>query len=55
LLQQLKVGGTMVFPLEKGKQEYMVRLRKNNLSSYTVDWLYSVVFVPFIGAINEIK
>ena len=53
LVEQLKIGGKMVFPLKKGEREFMVRLTKNTPFDYDLEWLYGVVFVPFVGAINH--
>lgn len=51
LVVQLKVGGKMVFPLKKEDREFMVRLTKNDRISYSLEWFYGVLFVPFVGEI----
>ncbi|MCE2711746.1 MAG: protein-L-isoaspartate(D-aspartate) O-methyltransferase [Cryomorphaceae bacterium] len=53
LVEQLKVGGKMVFPLKKEDREFMVRLTKNDTTSYSLEWLYGVIFVPFVGEIRK--
>ena len=51
LISQLRVGGKMVFPLKKENREFMVRLHKTSELDYSVEWLYGVIFVPFVGEI----
>lgn len=51
LFEQLNIGGKMVFPLKKGEREYMVKLNKKTQTEYHLEWLYGVVFVPFVGVI----
>jgi protein-L-isoaspartate(D-aspartate) O-methyltransferase len=51
LISQLRVGGKMVFPLKKENREFMVRLHKTSELEYSVEWLYGVIFVPFVGEI----
>jgi protein-L-isoaspartate(D-aspartate) O-methyltransferase len=53
LVQQLKIGGKMVFPLKKGDREFMVRLLKKSDIEYSLEWLYGVIFVPFVGEISH--
>lgn len=51
LIAQLRVGGNMVFPLQKENREFMVRLHKTSEFDYAIEWLYGVIFVPFVGEI----
>jgi protein-L-isoaspartate(D-aspartate) O-methyltransferase len=53
LIAQLKPGGIMVFPLKKGEKEFMVKLFRRSEADYTLEWLYGVVFVPFVGVIRK--
>jgi hypothetical protein len=41
----------MVFPLKKENREFMVRLHKTSELEYSVEWLYGVIFVPFVWQI----
>ena len=51
LISQLRVGGKMVFPLKKENREFMVRLHKTSELDHSMEWLYGVIFVPFVGEI----
>jgi protein-L-isoaspartate(D-aspartate) O-methyltransferase len=51
LITQLKPGGIMIFPLKKGEREFMVKLIRDGDVNYKLEWLYGVVFVPFVGEI----
>jgi len=51
LISQLRVGGKMVFPLKKENREFMVRLHKTSELDHSIEWLYGVIFVPFVGEI----
>jgi len=51
LISQLRVDGKMVFPLKKENREFMVRLHKTSEIDYSIEWLYGVIFVPFVGEI----
>lgn len=51
-LSQLNDGGIIVIPVEKDGKEYMVKAVKRN-GSLTMEWLYGVRFVPFVGKIRE--
>jgi protein-L-isoaspartate(D-aspartate) O-methyltransferase len=53
LVDQLKVGGKMVFPLKKENREFMVILQKKDVSNYKLEWQYGVIFVPFVGEIRK--
>lgn len=33
--------------------EFMVKLPKINNTEYNLDWLYGVIFVPFVGEIRK--
>ena len=53
LIQQLKIDGILLMPLKKNDREFMVKIRKKTSESYSIDWLYGVRFVPFVGEINK--
>jgi len=48
LLQQLKVGGVMVIPLNEGEKQRMLRITRNDDSSYTEQKFDEFSFVPML-------
>jgi len=48
LLQQLKVGGVMVIPLNEGDKQRMLRITRNADSSYTEQKFDEFSFVPML-------
>jgi protein-L-isoaspartate(D-aspartate) O-methyltransferase len=48
LLQQLKVGGVMVIPLNEGEKQRMLRITRNADSSYTEQKFDEFSFVPML-------
>jgi protein-L-isoaspartate(D-aspartate) O-methyltransferase len=49
LLQQLKVGGVMVIPLNEGDKQRMLRITRNADSSYTEQKFDEFSFVPMLS------
>jgi protein-L-isoaspartate(D-aspartate) O-methyltransferase len=49
LLQQLKVGGVMVIPLNEGEKQRMLRITRNADSSYTEQKFDEFSFVPMLS------
>ena len=48
LLQQLKVGGVMVIPLNEGDKQRMLRITRNSDASYTEQKFDEFSFVPML-------
>lgn len=55
LLDQLKVGGTMVVPLGEGETQRMIRIKKTSPSHFEREDFGAFKFVPFLEGINRIK
>jgi protein-L-isoaspartate(D-aspartate) O-methyltransferase len=55
LVDQLRVGGALVLPLEEGWNETLVRARKREDGSLQIERFGSVAFVPMRGAIRAPK
>jgi protein-L-isoaspartate(D-aspartate) O-methyltransferase len=54
LLEQLAEGGRMVLPVEKGEEQYLLRLQKRGGKIFEED-LGPVRFVPLVGGARESK
>ena len=52
LVEQLKIGGFLLAPLEQGMHETLVRITKTS-DGLDVEDLYDVRFVPMTGSIRE--
>ena len=52
IVQQLKVGGVLVAPLEQSGREVLVRITRTK-KDYVVEELYDVRFVPMTGSIRS--
>ncbi len=52
LMQQLKVGGKMVIPVDEGPHQRMLRLTKNTDGSYEEEMFENFSFVPMLTGKN---
>ena len=52
IVAQLKVGGVLVAPVEKGEHEVMVRCTRT-ADGVDIEEIYGVRFVPMTGSIRE--
>jgi len=53
LLHQLDIGGFMVLPLQGRDKQYMTKIHKISNHEHRIEWLYGVIFVPFVGEIRK--
>ena len=49
LLQQLKIGGIMIIPLNEGEKQRMLRITKTSDTSYTEEKFDAFSFVPMLA------
>ena len=52
LIQQMKVGGLMIIPVDEGDQQRMLRLTKNEDGSYSEEVFENFSFVPMLKGKN---
>ena len=52
LIQQMKVGGLMIIPVDEGDQQRMLRLTKNEDGSYSEEVFENFSFVPMLKGRN---
>jgi protein-L-isoaspartate(D-aspartate) O-methyltransferase len=53
LVAQLKIGGTLVMPIEQEERQVLVRARKTGDAALSVEEHGSVAFVPMLGAVRK--
>ena len=51
IVQQIRLGGVLVAPIERGNREVLVRCTRTAEGVFTED-VYDVRFVPMTGAIR---
>jgi len=52
LIQQMKVGGLMIIPVDEGDQQRMLRLTKKEDGSYSEEVFENFSFVPMLKGKN---
>ena len=52
LIQQMKVGGLMIIPVDEGEEQRMLRLTKNEDGSYSEEVFENFSFVPMLKGKN---
>ena len=53
LVEQLKLGGIMVLPVDKNEKQRMLRITKKEDGSYTEEWFDYFSFVPMLKGKNN--
>lgn len=53
LVEQLKVGGLMVLPVDEGDKQRMLRITKKHDGRYTEEWFDYFSFVPMLKGKNN--
>ena len=53
LVEQLKVGGLMVLPVDEGDKQRMLRITKKSDGSYAEEWFDYFSFVPMLKGKNN--